>query len=198
MMRTILAILVFSLIQAFSFGQAQRKKLEISHLTGDFYVFTTYRNLEGHLFPSNGMYLVTARGVVLFDTPWDTSQFQPLLDSISIKYHKKVTLCIATHFHADRRAGLSFLRARGVRTYSLKTTFDLCAKNNQNQAEFCFIQDTAFEVANHTFQTYFPGEGHSKHNMVILFENEKILYGGCLVKSTEALDLGYLGDANVK
>jgi metallo-beta-lactamase class B len=33
---------------------------------------------------------------------------------------------------------------------------------------------------------------------VIWFEKEKILYGGCLVKSTEADDLGYLSDANVK
>jgi metallo-beta-lactamase class B len=30
------------------------------------------------------------------------------------------------------------------------------------------------------------------------FDKEKILYGGCLVKSTEADDLGNLSDANVK
>ena len=33
---------------------------------------------------------------------------------------------------------------------------------------------------------------------MIWFQKEKILYGGCMIKSIEATDLGYLGDANVK
>ena len=33
---------------------------------------------------------------------------------------------------------------------------------------------------------------------MLWFEKEKILYGGCLIKSTEDDDLGYLGDASVK
>ena len=32
---------------------------------------------------------------------------------------------------------------------------------------------------------------------VVLFEGEKILYGGCLVKSTESKELGNIKDANV-
>jgi metallo-beta-lactamase class B len=31
---------------------------------------------------------------------------------------------------------------------------------------------------------------------VIWFKKEKILYGGCLIKSVDDDDLGYLGDAN--
>ncbi len=50
----------------------------------------------------------------------------------------------------------------------------------------------------HIFQTYYGGQGHSPDNIVIWFDKEKILYGGCLVKSTEAQDLGNLSDANVK
>jgi metallo-beta-lactamase class B len=33
---------------------------------------------------------------------------------------------------------------------------------------------------------------------VIWFEQEKVLFGGCLVKSTEAQDLGFIGEADVK
>jgi metallo-beta-lactamase class B len=32
---------------------------------------------------------------------------------------------------------------------------------------------------------------------VIWFENDRILYGGCLVKSFEATNLGYIGEANL-
>jgi glyoxylase-like metal-dependent hydrolase (beta-lactamase superfamily II) len=143
------------------------------------------------------MYLITDRGAVLFDTPWDTAQFQPLLDSIENRHHVKVVLCIATHFHADRTAGLEFLRQRGVRTYSSRQTFELCKKHNEKQAEYCFTKDTTFTVGNHEFQTYYPGEGHTKDNIVIWSDQEKILYGGCLVKSTDISDLGNTNDADI-
>ena len=40
--------------------------------------------------------------------------------------------------------------------------------------------------------------GHAPDNIIIWFEKEKILYGGCLIKSVEARDLGNLSDANIK
>src|SRR3954468_16782828 len=82
-----------------AFAQGASPKLSISHLTGNFYIYTTYKNINGSPFPSNSAYLVTDEGIVLFDTPWDTTQFQPLLDSIYARHQKKPVLCIATHYH---------------------------------------------------------------------------------------------------
>jgi metallo-beta-lactamase class B len=84
---------VFLLHLTTIFGQKVDTKLNIEPLTGDFYIYTTYNTYKGSRLPANGMYLVTKEGVVLFDTPWDTTQFQPLLDSIQFKHNKKVTLC---------------------------------------------------------------------------------------------------------
>lgn len=148
------------------------------------------------MFPSNSMYLVTDAGVVLIDTPWDTTQFQPLLDSISRRHHTKVVLAIATHYHDDRTAGLGFLKQKGVKTYSSKLTYDLCSEFNEKQAAYYFENDTVFEVGNYKFETYYAGEGHTKDNIVIWFGRHKILYGGCLIKSTESKDLGNIADAN--
>lgn len=178
------------------FGQ-DIQKLHIKHLTDNFYVYTTYKDLNGFMFPSNSMYLVTENGVVLFDTPWDTTQFQPLLDSISDRHNKKVILAISTHSHDDRTAGLEFLRLNGVKTYSSKLTYDLCKEHNEKQAEFYFVNDTIFNIGNYKFETYYPGEGHTKANIVIWFEKYKILYGGCLLKSTENKNLGNIADANI-
>jgi len=172
--------------------------LLISHLTGDFYIFTTYGSYKGSPVPANGMYLVTSKGVVLFDTPWDSTQFQPLLDSITFRHHKKVVLCISTHFHEDRTAGLEYYKSKGIKTYTTYRTDELSKKRNEKRAEFLMYRDTSFNIGQRSFQTYFGGEGHSPDNIVVWFEHEKILYGGCLVKSTEADDLGNLSDANVK
>ena len=88
-MRTTLLTIIFILSLNQIIGQTKEPKLKISHLTGDFYVYTTYNTYEGSQIPANGMYIVTNNGVVLFDTPWDTTQFQPLLDSIKIEAQQK-------------------------------------------------------------------------------------------------------------
>jgi metallo-beta-lactamase class B len=177
-------------------GQTTDRKLEITKITGDFYVYTTYNTYKGGKTPANGMYVVTQKGVILFDSPWDTTQFQPLLDSIQVKHKQKVVLCIPTHFHDDRTAGLAYYRQQGIRTYSTVRTDELSKKNNKKRAEFLFTKDTVFTVGACSFNTYYPGEGHAPDNIVIWFGKEKILYGGCLIKSAEDEDLGNLGDAN--
>jgi metallo-beta-lactamase class B len=193
--KTILSLL--GLICAFNLVQSQ-PKLQISHLTEQFYVYTTFKNLKSGPYPSNSMYLVTEKGVVLFDTPWDTTQFQPLLDSIEWKHHKKVVLALVTHFHDDRSAGLQFFKQKGIQTYSSKLTVDLSKKLNKKLAQYYFTKDTLFKVGDYQFKTFYPGAGHTEDNLLIWFEKQRILYGGCFIKSTENSDLGNIADANLK
>ena len=192
----ILAISLVSYINAL--GQTQKPKLEISHLTENFYVFTTYNLYKGNSISANGMYLVTDSGAVMFDSPWDTTQFQPLLDSIKTKHNKAIVICIATHSHKDKTAGLEFLKERGVKTFTTKQTDEISKVKGEKRAEFLMEKDTVFSVGQYKFQTYYGGPGHTSDNIVIWFDKEKILYGGCLVKSIEAKDLGNLEEAIVK
>lgn len=179
------------------FGQKSNAKLNIEQLTGDFYIYTTYNTYEGSRLPANGMYLVTNEGVILFDTPWDTTQFQPLLDSIKFKHNKNVTFCIATHWHGDRTEGLEYYKQQGIKTFTTQLTDDWSKKNKGKRAEFIMTKDTVFTFGNYAFETYYPGEGHTADNIIVWFSKEKILYGGCLIKGADAKNLGYLGDANV-
>lgn len=187
--------LIFTLTQIY--GQPEEAKLKISHLTGDFYIYTTYNTYEGSKLPANGMYLLTDSGVVLFDTPWDTTQFQPLLDSIKWKHNKTVRWCIATHWHSDRTEGLEYYKTKGIKTYTTQLTDELSKKNNKRRAEYIIEKDSTFRVGQHMFETYYPGQGHTEDNIVLWFDKEKILYGGCLIKGAAAENLGYLEDGNV-
>ncbi len=197
-MKKFITLLVVWLSLLGASSQTSDQNLVISHLTGDFYIYTTYGSFKGNRVPSNSMYLVTTKGVVLFDTPWDSTQFQPLLDSIKFKHNKEVVLCISTHFHEDRTAGLEFYRRMGIKTYTSALTDSMSKIRNEKRAEFLIQKDTIFTIGQHIFLTYYGGQGHSPDNIVIWFDKEKILYGGCLVKSTEANDLGNLSDANIK
>ena len=197
-MKIIISFIIGLFIYTSLFGQTANENLKITHLIGDFYVFTTYKQYKGKPMSANGMYVLTEEGVILFDTPWDTTQFQPLLDSIKNKHLKEVVICMATHSHEDRTGGLEYYKQLGIKTYTTRQTDEISKKWNDNRAEFLIEKDTIFNIGSHTFQTYYGGQGHTPDNIVIWFKKEKILYGGCLVKSIEANDLGYLGDANIK
>ena len=196
-MRIIILTITFIFSLNNIFGQTEKAKLKISHLTSEFYIYTTYSTYEGEQVPANGMYLVTNNGIVLFDTPWDTTQFQPLLDSIKLRHNKNVELCIVTHWHSDRTEGLEYYKQKGIKTYTTVLTDEFSKKNNKKRAEFLMTKDTTFNVGQFSFEIYYPGQGHTADNIIVWFDKEKILYGGCLIKGADAENLGYLGDANI-
>lgn len=191
-----LCLVLLVVFSSASYGQTP--KLEITHLVDNFYIFTTYQDYKGELFPANGMYLLTNEGTILFDTPWDTTQFQPLLDSIKSKHNQEVILCIATHAHNDRTAGFAYYQSLGIKTFATEQTDQICEKEGIPRPEFILDPMALFNVGNTTFEIYYGGPGHTSDNIVIWFAAQKILYGGCLVKSTDANNLGYVGDANVE
>ena len=178
-------------------AQRAGSHLEIYHLSGDFYVYVTYNYYKGDRIPANGMYLVTNNGVVLFDSPWDTTQFQPLLDSVWARHHQKAVVCIATHFHEDRTGGLEYYTQQGIKTYTTRQTDSLSKQKGMKRAAFLMEKDTVFNIGQYSFQTYYPGHGHAPDNIVIWFAKEKVLYGGCLIKSVEDESLGNLSDASI-
>lgn len=196
-MRTIATTIISLLFSGTIFGQHSESSLNISPLTGDFFVFTTYNYYKGNRVPANGMYLITNSGVILFDSPWDTTQFQPLLDSIKKRHNKTVVLCISTHFHEDRTGGLDYYRQQGIKTYTTRQTDELSKIRGMKRAEFLLDKDTVFKVGQYSFQTFYPGKGHAPDNIVIWFEKERVLYGGCLIKSVEDSTLGNLSDASI-
>lgn len=178
-------------------GLVQAQQLEISPLTTNFYVYTTKKVMDGEVVPSNSMYLVTNEGVVLFDTPWDSTQLQPLLDTIMARHNKKVLMSISTHYHADRTEGLTYLASKGIKTYSYLKTYELGKLKDEELAEHIIYSDTTFKIGNYTFETFYPGAGHTPDNIVVWFPLQKVLYGGCFVKSTKSPSIGYIGDANL-
>ena len=172
-------------------------KLEIARLTGDFYVFKTFNYYKGNRISANGMYVITREGAVIFDSPWDTTQFKPLLDSIRIKHQVNAVMCMATHFHEDRSGGLEYYKQQGLKTYTTRLTDEYSKKRGMKRAEFLLETDTTFSIGQYSFRIIYPGPGHTPDNTVVWFSQEKILYAGCLIKSTEDSNLGNLGDANV-
>lgn len=171
--------------------------LKITHLVGDCYVYTTWMDYGGSPFPANGMYVLTTSGAVLLDTPWDTTQTQPLIDLIAERHHMTVALAIATHSHADRTGGFDQLKRRGIPTYASAQTRDRCIETNEPLPQHVFLRDTSLTIGGLRMDWHYPGPGHTSDNIVVWLPGERILYGGCLVKSVEAGGLGNISDADL-
>ncbi|MBB5395446.1 subclass B1 metallo-beta-lactamase [Mucilaginibacter sp. AK015] len=191
---------LFLLIAVTAFGQQHPiQKINISHLTKNFYVCVSYGYPDGdEPFPANCLFAVTDKGIILINTPWGDEQTQQLVDSVQRRFNKKIVLCIATHFHDDCVAGFDVLKKQGTKTYTSKQTYALAKKENNELPQYTFTRDTTFTFDGVTLQTWFPGEGHTRDNIVVWFPQDKILFGGCLVKSLEATTKGFTGDANLK
>lgn len=175
------------------FGQ-----LDIHPLTEHCVVYTTYQDYKGTLFPSNSLYVITEAGVILIDPPWDKNQTLPLLDSIRMRHGKEVIASISTHFHADRTAGVETLQKLGIPTYATSKTIALCKEKEEEVPDFAFFSDTTFVFGNISIETYYPGQGHSPDNIVVYIPSDKVLFGGCLVKSCDSKGLGNLSDADLE
>ena len=132
-MRKLASIILFLVIVSNSFGQSENSPLQISHLTGDFYVYKTFSDYKGNLISANAMYLVTSKGVVLFDVPWQKTQYQSLLDTIQKRHNLPVIAVFATHSHEDRAGDLSFYNKKGIKTYATAKTNELLKKDGTSR-----------------------------------------------------------------
>jgi metallo-beta-lactamase class B len=56
----------------------------------------------------------------------------------------------------------------------------------------------SFSLGNEKFELFYPGAGHTVDNIVVWLPRQQILFGGCLIKSELAKDLGNVAEADVK
>ncbi|MBD1384177.1 subclass B1 metallo-beta-lactamase [Mucilaginibacter rigui] len=196
-----LKLFVFCLfISTVVFGQKKPVKISITHLTKNIYVCTSYGypDDKSPAYPANSLFAVTDKGIILVNSPWGDEQTQQLIDSVKRRFNKKIIFCIATHFHDDCLGGFDVLKKQGAKTYSSMQTYALAKKENNELPQYTFARDTTFNIAGITLKTFYPGEGHTHDNIVVWLPQHKILFGGCLVKSLEADNKGFTGDANLK
>jgi metallo-beta-lactamase class B len=189
-------LVVFSLVSLTTI--CAQPPLEIKELQKNFYVYTTFNTYQDKKFPANGLYVVTSAGVIIIDTPWDTTQFSVLLDTIASRHVLRAVMCISTHFHEDRTGGLNYFNSAGLATYSTIATDVIIAERGFPRANHLMSRDTVFMVGDIQMEVFYPGPGHTLDNIVVWFPGERILYGGCLIKSTDDSTLGNTKDGNLQ
>jgi metallo-beta-lactamase class B len=175
--------------------------ISVSPITSGVYVHVSYGMYGGQPYPSNGLIVDTKDGVVLVDTGWDsdtsTDNTRQILQWVATNLRKPVRLCIVTHAHDDRVAGIRELRRAGVRVISTPATARKAVDRGFQSPEPVLPTDTTFSFGQESIRCFFPGEGHTSDNIVVWLPKQRVLFGGCLVKSVAVFGMGNLADANV-
>jgi len=168
----------------------------ITGLTDKAYLIQSSYAGNGHL-DCNHLLIVDSKDIVLVNTPASDSLTAIMLNCLEKKFKRKVTKVIVSHFHDDSSGGLHEISKRGINSFGLNKTRDLLMPENK-YVDFIFNDYLTIPLQTTQLELFYPGAGHSIDNIVIWLPDEKILFGGCLMKSLEATDKGNIKDADLQ
>lgn len=144
----------------------------------------------------NGMIVFDKNEAIIFDTPADDSTAAALINWVENKLNCKIKAVIPTHFHRDCLGGLDAFHQHGISSYANNLTIQLAQSSNAPLPRNGFDNLLELQVGNRKVMAEFMGEGHTKDNVIGYFPDEKVVFGGCLIKESGA-GKGNLEDANI-
>lgn len=147
--------------------------------------------------PSNGVIAQFGTEILLIDSAWNDAQTKLILDWIEKELNAKPSIAVITHSHEDRLGGIHEIHTRGIRTVSSGLTAELAKQQGLEPPQQTFDGRMDLSLNGRTIQVWYPGPGHTKDNVVVWLPDQKILVGGCLIKSTQAKDLGNIKEADL-
>lgn len=193
----IFVIVIMLFYSILSQAQEKEHELELLPLTDNVYIHKSYQNTKNYGFVgSNGLVVFEQDSAYIIDTPWSEKDTKKLVNWIR-KQGKKLKLSLSTHSHEDRTSGIAYLNRTSVPTFTSNLTDQLLKANNKATAKHIIIDDKAVVVPN-VIESFYPGGGHTIDNLVVWLPQEKILFGGCAVRSLAARSLGYTGEARIE
>jgi metallo-beta-lactamase class B len=202
MLRTLVGLLIVLVVPALLHGQPRSgvqslgEDLQVRQLSGTVWMHTSKKTLNGVVVSANGLVIATSEGSILVDTPWDTAQTRRILRWAALTLRSPIRSAVVTHAHEDRMGGSALLKKESIPTYGLALTGERAAGKGWPIPDSLFTDQLFVRLGDRTLDLFFPGAGHSPDNIVVWLAEEKILFGGCLVKGVNDNTLGFTGDAD--
>jgi peptidoglycan/xylan/chitin deacetylase (PgdA/CDA1 family) len=174
--------------------------VSLSRISDTLWLHTSTRELEGvGSFPSHGLYVEHEDGGLLIDTAWGEAATVELLEQIEQQVGQRPRAAIVTDFHDDRAGGVAQLKAAGIEVWSSPGIIDRLSAASMPAPAHAFEQETPWSGTRGgvEFFAWFPGAGHSPENLVVWLPDQRVLFGGCLLRPYESRGLGNLEDADL-
>jgi metallo-beta-lactamase class B len=172
--------------------------IELINLQDSIFIHVTWHQLDNSSrFPSNGLIIIKNGQALMIDTPMDNDKTERLSKYIKRSLNADLTKLIIGHFHDDCLGGLDYLQNAGVESIANTRTIDKCKEIGLPIPSTPFTDSLIFDFNGVKIECRYFGAGHSFDNITVWLPNNKILFGGCLVRSGNSNSLGNLSDAVV-
>ncbi|WP_342088261.1 subclass B1 metallo-beta-lactamase [Dyadobacter sp. OTU695] len=194
---------LFVCLSTFSHAQTPDKSFKtgdliIQKVSDHAYNHITYLQTESFgKVPCNGLIVFDEGEAVIFDTPVDDATSEKVIRWVEDSLHCKVKAVIATHFHEDCVGGLKAFHEHGIPSYATNRTIAFDKERKFPVPQKGFDDRLDLKVGKKKVLAAFYGEGHTRDNIIGYFPDEKVMFGGCLIKEVDATK-GNLADANVQ
>lgn len=179
------------------------KVIKIEEVSPSLYLVKSFKEVKlfadkpAITFDSNSFIYIdnNNKDAYLIDTPWSESDMPDLMRWLKMQ-KLQLKAIIVTHYHQDKAGGLGYLDKQGFETYASDMTYQLLVKDKQPTSNHRFLGGK-LELLKGQIEAYYLGSGHSMDNLVVWLPKEKVLIGGCLLKSNKTNNLGWTGDADL-
>ena len=174
------------------------KDIYLLKLSEETYIHVSWHtDAEWGKFTSNGL-IVTKNGkAALFDTPMTDTLTIKLVNFIQDSLKCKIDYFIPNHFHNDCTAGMDILDSIGALTISSEITKEISETKKIITAQKTFEDTFQINLEGKIIQLYYPGPAHTKDNIVAWISDEKILFGGCMIRAKKSTSAGNIADAAI-
>lgn len=146
---------------------------------------------------ANGLIILDGDEAFIIDSPWNNEQTATLCKWIEDSLHVTIKGFIPSHWHEDCMGGMDYINKAGIPSFALQTTIDSARNKNLPIPKTGFTDSLRLKCGTIEFLCFFPGEGHTTDNIVVWIPKERVLFGGCLVKSMNSTNLGNTRDGNL-
>lgn len=196
-------IIFFGTLSFTALGQETKvwhvtKDLQLIQLTGQSYIHVSWSETPGYgRYSSNGMIYIDGREALLLDTPVTDEVTRTLVRFLEDSLSLKITGFVPNHWHEDCMGGLAHLQSVGIPSYAHQMTCDLAKSHDLPIPDLCFTDRMVISVGRQEVICEYPGPAHTLDNIVVWIPSEKILFAGCMVKSTDSRNLGNTSDGDM-
>lgn len=169
--------------------------LKIEQLSPNTYRHISYLSLsDSSLFPCNGMVYINGPEAIVMDCPTNNAASLELLTWLE-DFDVLIRGVIINHFHVDCLGGLQVFHEAGLRSFAHEKTIEIAQANGDEVPKFGFKNYLSIPIGREHVYTKFFGEAHTIDNVVSYIPGDKVLFGGCMVKTVDA-GYGNLDDSN--
>ncbi len=171
--------------------------LQLIKLNEHSYIHISHITLKsGATFSCNGFVYQNNNEAYIFDSPATDKATTELINWFRDKQKTTIKGVVFNHFHEDCTKGIEIFKDHNIPTIASSNTKKLMTPKGTSEPDQTFDNYLELKLQDKTIINSFFGEAHSKDNIVSYFPEEKILFGGCMVKNINAKK-GNLADATI-